>query len=160
MIWAFLLQIAGILLPVLLPGLGMTLLGAALFGGTFIGIVSLVLTMAGRFYPTRPAKMMGKMTIAYGVAQIAAPAITGQLAQGDGSYADGEEKPRIRVTLATGIPRQRCEAIGLGYLNPADIDPETWADREAEGDLHHARSAQDPIGEDHATSPARRRRRP
>jgi hypothetical protein len=39
------------------------------------------------------------------------------------------------VTLATGIPRQRCEAIGLGYLNPADVDPETWADREAEGVL-------------------------
>ena len=89
MIWAFALQIAGILLPVLTPNLGMTLVGAVLFGGTFIGIVSLVLTMAGRFYPTRPAKMMGKMTISYGVAQIAAPAITGQLAKGDGSYADG-----------------------------------------------------------------------
>jgi predicted MFS family arabinose efflux permease len=89
MISAFVLQIGGILLPVLIPSIGMTLLGAALFGGTFIGIVSLVLTMAGRFYPTRPAKMMGKMTIAYGVAQIAAPAITGQLARDDGSYADG-----------------------------------------------------------------------
>ena len=89
LIAAFVLQIIGILLPVLTPNLGMTLLGAALFGGTFIGIVSLVLTMAGRFYPTRPAKMMGKMTISYGVAQIAAPAITGMLAEGDGSYGDG-----------------------------------------------------------------------
>ena len=33
---------------------------ALLFGGTFIGMVSLVLTMAGASYPTRPAKMMGK----------------------------------------------------------------------------------------------------
>lgn len=66
-----------------------TFAGAALFGGTFIGIVSLVLTMAGRYYPTRPAKMMGKMTISYGVAQIAAPAITGLLAARSGSYADG-----------------------------------------------------------------------
>ena len=65
------------------------LIGAALFGGTFIGLVSLVLTMAGRFYPTRPAKMMGKMTIAYGVAQIAAPAVTGLLAEQSGTYADG-----------------------------------------------------------------------
>ena len=89
MISAFMLQIVGILLPVLTPDLGMTLLGAVLFGGTFIGIVSLVLTMAGRFYPTRPAKMMGKMTISYGIAQIAAPAITGQLARGQGSYANG-----------------------------------------------------------------------
>ena len=89
LIAAFFLQIIGILLPVVTPNLGMTLLGAALFGGTFIGIVSLVLTMAGRFYPTRPAKMMGKMTISYGVAQIAAPAITGVLAEGDGSYGNG-----------------------------------------------------------------------
>jgi predicted MFS family arabinose efflux permease len=86
---AFVLQIIGILVPLLTPNLGMTLLGAALFGGTFIGIVSLVLTMAGRFYPTRPAKMMGKMTVAYGIAQIMAPAVTGQLAEGDGSYASG-----------------------------------------------------------------------
>ncbi len=89
LIMAYGLQIIGILLPVLIPNLIMTLLGAILFGGTFIGIVSLVLTMAGRFYPTRPAKMMGKMTISYGVAQIAAPAITGVLAEGDGGYADG-----------------------------------------------------------------------
>ena len=43
-------------------------------------MVSLVLTMAGRYYPTKPAKMMGKMTISYGAAQILAPAITGWLA--------------------------------------------------------------------------------
>lgn len=89
LIIAFVLQIIGILLPVISPSLSMTLLGAALFGGTFIGIVSLVLTMAGRFYPSRPAKMMGKMTISYGVAQILAPAITGLLAEDNGSYNDG-----------------------------------------------------------------------
>ena len=44
-------------------------------------------------------------------------------------------KPRIRVTLATGIPRERCEAIGLGYLDPATVDLEEWADREDEGIL-------------------------
>jgi MFS family permease len=52
-------------------------------------MVSLVLTMAGRYYPTRPAKMMGKMTISYGIAQIGAPALTGWLAATFGSYAAG-----------------------------------------------------------------------
>lgn len=89
LISACLLQIVGILLPVIAPGLIMTLLSAMLFGGTFIGIVSLVLTMAGRFYPTRPAKMMGKMTISYGIAQILAPLITGMLADSSGTYSDG-----------------------------------------------------------------------
>lgn len=83
---AFILQFAGMLIPILSPSLIWTLIGAGLFGGTFIGIVSLVLTMAGRYYPTRPAKMMGKMTLSYGVAQMAAPAAAGMLAQWSGSY--------------------------------------------------------------------------
>ncbi|MBT2972103.1 MAG: YbfB/YjiJ family MFS transporter [Candidatus Thiodiazotropha sp. (ex Ctena orbiculata)] len=86
---AFCLQTLGILLPVIVPSPLMAIAGSLLFGGTFIGIVSLVLTMAGRYYPTRPAKMMGKMTIAYGIAQIVIPAITGILAERSGSYSDG-----------------------------------------------------------------------
>jgi predicted MFS family arabinose efflux permease len=86
---AYVLQTFGVLLPVINHTPFMALAGAVLFGGTFIGIVSLVLTMAGRYYPTRPAKMMGKMTISYGIAQIVIPAITGLLAERSGSYSDG-----------------------------------------------------------------------
>ncbi|MFT3760182.1 YbfB/YjiJ family MFS transporter [Thauera sp.] len=89
LILAALLQIVGILLPVTLGGTVGTVAGALLFGGTFVGMVSLVLTMAGRYYPTRPAKMMGKMTISYGVAQIIGPAVTGWLGAHFGSYAGG-----------------------------------------------------------------------
>ncbi|PKO94426.1 MAG: MFS transporter [Betaproteobacteria bacterium HGW-Betaproteobacteria-10] len=89
LIAAALLQIVGILLPVAVGGLVAALFGALLFGGTFVGMVSLVLTMAGRYYPTRPAKMMGKMTMSYGAAQIMAPAITGWLATQFGSYNAG-----------------------------------------------------------------------
>jgi nickel-dependent lactate racemase len=48
--------------------------------------------------------------------------------KGLGTYdaATGRETPRIRVTLATGIPRERCERIGLGYLDPATVDVEAW----------------------------------
>ncbi len=96
LIAAALLQIIGILLPVMVGGLFVTIFGALLFGGTFIGMVSLVLTMAGRYYPTRPAKMMGKMTLSYGVAQILAPAITGWLGTRFGSYNAG-------LYLAAGV---------------------------------------------------------
>jgi len=89
LILAAVLQIIGILLPVMVGGLFAALIGALLFGGTFIGMVSLVLTMAGRYYPTRPAKMMGKMTLSYGAAQIIGPAVTGWLATSLGSYAVG-----------------------------------------------------------------------
>ena len=89
LIAAAVLQIIGILLPVVVGGLAAAIFGALLFGGTFIGMVSLVLTMAGRYYPTRPAKMMGKMTLSYGTAQILAPAITGWLATRLGNYDAG-----------------------------------------------------------------------
>lgn len=86
---AFAIHTLGIVLPVFNTGSMAAYASAILFGGTFIGIVSLVLTMAGRLYPSAPSKMMGKMTISYGMAQIIAPAITGQLAEMGGSYRDG-----------------------------------------------------------------------
>jgi predicted MFS family arabinose efflux permease len=89
LIAAAVLQIVGIVLPVAVGGLAAAIFGALLFGGTFIGMVSLVLTMAGRYYPTRPAKMMGKMTLSYGVAQIIGPIVTGWLATTLGSYNAG-----------------------------------------------------------------------
>jgi predicted MFS family arabinose efflux permease len=89
LILAAVLQIVGIVLPVAVGGLIPTFFGALLFGGTFIGMVSLVLTMAGRYFPTRPAKMMGRMTLSYGVAQIIGPAIVGWLATRLGNYSIG-----------------------------------------------------------------------
>lgn len=55
--------------------------------------------------------------------------------RGLGTYEDGVEEPRIRVTLATGIPRERCERVNLGYSDPDKIDPEEWRGREDEGVL-------------------------
>ncbi|PSL13430.1 putative MFS family arabinose efflux permease [Marinobacterium halophilum] len=86
---AYLIQVVGIVLPAVSESLTAVLISAVLYGGTFIGCVSLVLTMAGRLYPTRPAKLMGKMTLSYGVAQIVAPALTGVLAEQSGNYNQG-----------------------------------------------------------------------
>jgi nickel-dependent lactate racemase len=57
--------------------------------------------------------------------------------RGVGEYdaVTGAESPRIQVTLATGIPRERCERINLGYVDPASVDPEQWGNREDEGTL-------------------------
>ena len=55
--------------------------------------------------------------------------------RGAGTYKNGVEAPRINVTLATGIPPERCEKIGLGYMDPATVNVEDWADREDEGIL-------------------------
>jgi nickel-dependent lactate racemase len=57
--------------------------------------------------------------------------------RGIGTYdaAGGVEHPRIRVTLATGISRRRCNQVNLGYLDPATIDAREWEGREDEGIL-------------------------
>ncbi|MFL5663595.1 MAG: lactate racemase domain-containing protein [Ktedonobacteraceae bacterium] len=57
--------------------------------------------------------------------------------KGMGSYdpASGVETPRVQVTLATGIPEERCRRVNLGYLDYHGIDPQEWEHREAEGVL-------------------------
>ena len=49
--------------------------------------------------------------------------------------ATGVESPRIQVTLATGIPPERCARLNLGYLDPATIRVAEWEGREEEGTL-------------------------
>lgn len=47
----------------------------------------------------------------------------------------GIETPRIKVTLATKIPKERCERLSLGYLDPDTINIDDWKNREDEGIL-------------------------
>jgi len=54
---------------------------------------------------------------------------------GIGAYENGVEKPRARVTLATGIPESVCRRINLGYRDPKSIRKEDFANREDEGVL-------------------------
>jgi lactate racemase len=55
--------------------------------------------------------------------------------KGSGRYENGVETPRIQVTLATGIPREECLALNLGYADPKELDPSSFAGRESEGVL-------------------------
>lgn len=56
--------------------------------------------------------------------------------RGSGTYENGVERARIRVTLATAIPAEDCHALSLGYRDPALIDPVEWQGRESEGVLY------------------------
>lgn len=86
LIAAYTLQAIGIVLPTLSNTLPVIIISVLLFGGTFIVCVSLVLTMAGNFYPSNPARFMGTMTLAYGAAQIIAPIPSGYLLTYFGNY--------------------------------------------------------------------------
>lgn len=57
--------------------------------------------------------------------------------KGIGTYdaETGVERPRIKVTLATKIPEERCRQVNLGYLDPDTVNLDEWKGREAEGIL-------------------------
>ena len=55
--------------------------------------------------------------------------------RGSGTYENGFEHPRVRVTLASGISEETCRRINLGYRDPATSDVESFANREDEGIL-------------------------
>ena len=56
---------------------------------------------------------------------------------GLGTYdaATGVEKLRIKVSLATGIPEERCRRVNLNYIDPNSIKIDEWRNREHEGVL-------------------------
>ena len=49
--------------------------------------------------------------------------------RGAGTYDEttGEERCRVTVTLATGIPEEQVRHVNLDYLDPAYVDPEAWS---------------------------------
>ena len=50
--------------------------------------------------------------------------------KGLGTYENGIERPRITVTLATGISEEECRAINLGYRDPKLIDKVAFQHKE------------------------------
>jgi len=55
--------------------------------------------------------------------------------RGAGRFEGGVESPRVKVTLASRIPPEDCARLSLGYVDPNDIDPSQWENREDEGIL-------------------------
>ncbi len=56
--------------------------------------------------------------------------------KGIGTYEDAVERPRITVSLATGISEAECRAVNLGYVDHRKIDVDQWKSRQREGRLH------------------------
>lgn len=55
--------------------------------------------------------------------------------RGAGTFRRGVERAHARVTLASRIPADVCCRLGLGYLDPATVDPADWEGREDDGVL-------------------------
>ncbi|MDX2021494.1 MAG: lactate racemase domain-containing protein [Deltaproteobacteria bacterium] len=55
--------------------------------------------------------------------------------RGGGTFENGVERCRVKVTLATSIPPQVCAQINMGYLDPATVNPADYAGQEEQGVL-------------------------
>ncbi len=56
--------------------------------------------------------------------------------RGIGEYENGVERPRVKVTLATGIPEELCKRINMGYRDPAEINVADWENAEDQSRLY------------------------
>jgi MFS family permease len=101
---AFALLFVSIVLSALTEALAGLLLGAVLYGASFNGITSMILSIIGRLYPSNPAKAMARLTISFGAAQIVAPAASGLIAAMTGSY-----RGALFMAAATML-------VGMGFL--------------------------------------------
>ncbi|MDV7338115.1 YbfB/YjiJ family MFS transporter [Terasakiella sp. A23] len=77
LVLAYLVQAVGCALPVLIPSSASALVGGFMFGGCFMGIVTVVLALGGKLSPHNPSALMGILVVSYGVGQIVGPILAG-----------------------------------------------------------------------------------
>ncbi len=87
LILAHAVQAVGIVLPLAGLGTAGAFAAAALFGGTFVGIVTLAFTLGRQLSGGASAKVVGALTAAYGLGQILGPLPAGIAVERTGSFA-------------------------------------------------------------------------
>jgi len=86
LITAYLIQSVAIILPLILSNNLGYIISAIGFGGTFLGIVAMTLSYGREISPHASNKVIGDLTILFGVGQIISPVIAGYLADIYGNF--------------------------------------------------------------------------
>ncbi|WP_448190416.1 YbfB/YjiJ family MFS transporter [Azospirillum sp. sgz301742] len=124
LILAHAVQAVGIVLP--LAGLGAVggFASAALFGGTFVGIVTLAFTLGRQLSSGASAKVVGALTAAYGLGQILGPLPAGIAVERTGSFAAALIGAAGVVALGAV-----CLALGAALARTAAGEPNRQTQR-------------------------------
>ncbi|QOY35685.1 YbfB/YjiJ family MFS transporter [Anaerobacillus isosaccharinicus] len=77
---AYVLQIIGVLMPIVFKHDVTAIIGACLFGATFMGITTLSITIGKELFIGSSTKVISSLTVFYGIGQILGPTITGFVA--------------------------------------------------------------------------------
>ena len=99
LVFAYAAQAAGMAVPALSHSAAAAVVGALLFGGTFVGIVTVLLDLARRLDPTSASRTIGSLTAVYGIGQAAGPLLAGWLTRAAGSPAPAVLSASAAVAL-------------------------------------------------------------
>jgi len=83
-----LLQVVGILIPAITNNIYLNLFSGVLYGGTFVGLVALFMNLGGKLAGSHPVALMGALTTAYGIGQVAAPLYSVSMISYFGNYTN------------------------------------------------------------------------
>lgn len=109
LIAAYAVQAAAIVLPVV-SGTPVAALAAALgFGGTFVGIAVLTVSLGGAIAPRNPTRMIGLLTGTFGIGQIVGPVLAGELAAHEGNFT-------LALELAAGAVFLGAVLLAVGAV--------------------------------------------
>jgi predicted MFS family arabinose efflux permease len=120
LIIAHLIQGLGIVLPVLSSHWLCVISGAVLFGGTFMGITALTLSIGKILKPDQSQKVIGLLTAIYGIGQILGPLVSGILSKNSGDFVSAIVISAVAVILGgmiliTGLLKHTMTKIQGGY---------------------------------------------
>lgn len=102
---AFLVQAAGIILPTLVPGVSTAIVGSVLFGGTFMGITTLALTIGRQIAPGQSGRTIGNLTAIFGIGQVIGPVGAGLITDALHSYSAAMLLSGVLLLIATVLLR-------------------------------------------------------
>lgn len=77
----YLTEAAGVLLPVWVGGVAAAAVASVLFGGTFLGVMGLVMLLGRDASPHDGARTVAQLTVAFGLGQMVGPAAAGWLTE-------------------------------------------------------------------------------
>ncbi|WP_208994918.1 YbfB/YjiJ family MFS transporter [Roseibium hamelinense] len=100
---ACLAEAAGVTLTVAGFGPFWLMFGAALLGGTFMGITALGLTQARSLSPAHASRLLALMTASFGLGQMIGPFVAGTLREATGSYAAASLIAAAALVVASAL---------------------------------------------------------
>jgi predicted MFS family arabinose efflux permease len=83
---AMAIQAVGVLIPTMTANPMFIILSGVFYGGTFVGLVALFMSLGGKLAGNNPVILMGALTTAYGIGQVIAPLYAVVLTDWSGNY--------------------------------------------------------------------------